>query len=94
MDACADPEVVRAVAARREQTVCVSGLTGEGLGEMLERVSAKLQDSMVAVHVLIPYAQVGTGARGWGSCWLAAGGTVVPLYAGVFVRAGAGAALF
>ena len=57
VDACADPAVVRAVAARREQTVCISGLTGEGLPELLERVSAKLQDSMVAVHVLIPYAQ-------------------------------------
>jgi GTP-binding protein HflX len=57
VDACADPAVVRAVAARREQTVCISGLTGEGLPELLERVSAKLQDSMVAVHVLIPYSQ-------------------------------------
>jgi GTP-binding protein HflX len=37
--------------------VCVSGLTGEGLSELMERVSAKLQDSMVAVHVLIPYSQ-------------------------------------
>ncbi|KAL4857010.1 GTPase HflX [Chlorella vulgaris] len=57
VDACADPAVVRAVAERREQTVCVSGLTGEGLSELMERVSAKLQDSMVAVHVLIPYSQ-------------------------------------
>jgi GTP-binding protein HflX len=45
------------VAARRQQTVCVSGLTGEGLPELLEGVSARMRDSMVAVHVLIPYAQ-------------------------------------
>ncbi|KAL4435425.1 hypothetical protein ABPG77_006187 [Micractinium sp. CCAP 211/92] len=57
VDACADPSVVQAVASRREGTVCISGLTGEGLPELMERVSAKLQDSMVAVHVLIPFAQ-------------------------------------
>ena len=57
VDACADPEVVRAVAARRTGTVCVSALTGEGLAELLERVGSKLQDAMVSVHVLVPYAQ-------------------------------------
>ncbi|KAI7836581.1 hypothetical protein COHA_009542, partial [Chlorella ohadii] len=57
VDACADPAVIQAVAARREQTVCISGLTGEGLPELLERVSGKLQDSMVSVHVLVPYSQ-------------------------------------
>lgn len=35
--------MIQAVAARREQTVCISGLTGEGLPELLERVSGKLQ---------------------------------------------------
>lgn len=35
--------MIRAVATRREQTVCISGLTGEGLSELLERVSGKLQ---------------------------------------------------
>lgn len=63
VDACADPAVVRAVASRREGTVCISGLTGEGLPELMERVSAKLQDSMVAVHVLVPYAQGGHKSR-------------------------------
>lgn len=57
VDVCAEPDVVRAVAARREQTVCVSGLTGEGLPELVEAVSARMRDSMVAVHVLIPYSQ-------------------------------------
>lgn len=46
MDLCADPAVVRAVAARREGTVCISGLTGEGMDELLERVSHKLQVRM------------------------------------------------
>lgn len=63
VDACADPAVVQAVASRREGTVCISGLTGEGLPELMERVSAKLQDSMVAVHVLVPYAQGGHKSR-------------------------------
>ena len=50
MDACADPAVICAVAARREQTVCISGLTGEGLPELLERVSGKLQVGISSNH--------------------------------------------
>ena len=57
LDACADPEAVAAVAARREATVCVSGLSGEGMDTLLQAVGTKLQVSMVAVRVLIPYAQ-------------------------------------
>lgn len=49
--------MVQAVATRRANTVCISGLTGEGLPDLLDRVSNKLQDSMVAVHCLIPYSQ-------------------------------------
>jgi hypothetical protein len=40
---------VRAVAARRRDTVCVSGKTGEGLSELLDLLSAKLALSMVEV---------------------------------------------
>eukprot|EP00887_Chlorella_sp_A99_P002959 scaffold24.g2959.t1 len=61
VDACPDPAMVRAVAAGRDSTVCVSGLTGEGLEQLLEGISSKLQHSMVAVHVLVPYQQARAG---------------------------------
>lgn len=56
IDACADPEAVAAVAARREATVCVSGLSGAGVENLLSAVATRLQTSMVSVRVLIPYA--------------------------------------
>lgn len=70
VDACADPAAVRAVAARREQTVCISGLTGEGLPELLERVSHKLQVGG-AGRVFAPLGLCWC-VGGWGrSCWSA-----------------------
>jgi GTP-binding protein HflX len=57
LDACADPEAVAAVASRREGTVVVSGLSGEGVENLLGAVSTRLQNSMQVVRVLIPYAQ-------------------------------------
>jgi GTP-binding protein HflX len=57
LDACADPEAVAAVASRREGTVVVSGLSGEGVENLLGAVSTRLQNSMKSVRVLIPYAQ-------------------------------------
>lgn len=56
VDACTDPEAVKAVAARRKTTVCVSALTGEGIEDLLELISAQLTEAMVPVHVSIPYA--------------------------------------
>jgi GTP-binding protein HflX len=57
LDACADPDAVAAVAARREGTVCVSGLSGDGVETLLAAVSTRLQNSMRSVRVLVPYAQ-------------------------------------
>ncbi|KAG7671682.1 hypothetical protein Ndes2526B_g07430 [Nannochloris sp. 'desiccata'] len=57
LDACADPEAVAAVAARRDGTVCVSGLSGNGVENLLGAVSTRLQNTMKSVRVLIPYAQ-------------------------------------
>lgn len=57
LDACADPNAVRAVAAARENTVCVSGRTGEGLDDFLQMVAGRLKDAMVLVHALVPYSQ-------------------------------------
>lgn len=57
LDACADPDAVAAVASRREGTVCVSGLSGNGVENLLGAVSTRLQNAMKSVRVLIPYAQ-------------------------------------
>eukprot|EP00200_Dunaliella_tertiolecta_P002918 CAMPEP_0202349620 /NCGR_PEP_ID=MMETSP1126-20121109/7035_1 /ASSEMBLY_ACC=CAM_ASM_000457 /TAXON_ID=3047 /ORGANISM="Dunaliella tertiolecta, Strain CCMP1320" /LENGTH=567 /DNA_ID=CAMNT_0048941459 /DNA_START=1727 /DNA_END=3430 /DNA_ORIENTATION=- len=55
-DACPDPDQVRKVAARRRDTVCISGLTGEGLEPLMDLISAKLAQSMVEVEVYLPYS--------------------------------------
>ncbi|GAB4815794.1 hypothetical protein N2152v2_002840 [Parachlorella kessleri] len=57
VDACADPPMVQAVAAKREGTACISALTGEGVDDLLQRISNLLKSSMVEVHVCIPYNQ-------------------------------------
>jgi len=41
---------VRKVAARRRDTVCVSGKTGEGLDTLMDLISAKLAQRMVEVR--------------------------------------------
>lgn len=58
VDICADPEMVQAVAEKREQTVCISAQTGQGLPQLMELVERKIQQSMVPVDVLVPYQQV------------------------------------
>lgn len=57
LDACADPDAVAAVASRREGTVCVSGLSGDGIENLLGAVSTRLQNTMKSIRVLVPYAQ-------------------------------------
>lgn len=57
VDACADPDAVHAVAAARKDTVCVSGLTGEGLDTFLHVVANRLKDAMIKIHALVPYSQ-------------------------------------
>ena len=39
------------MAARRRDTVCISGLTGDGLEPLMDLISAKLAQSMVEVCV-------------------------------------------
>lgn len=55
VDACADPESLRAIARQRQDTVCVSGKTGEGLEELLSLIGTSLEHSMTEVEVLLPY---------------------------------------
>lgn len=58
VDVCADPEMVQTVADKRDNTVCVSAQTGQGLPELMDVVERKVQESMMPVDVLVPYAQV------------------------------------
>lgn len=51
LDACADPEAVRALAASRADTVAISGATGEGLEELMAAIAGKLSESMVEMEV-------------------------------------------
>ena len=54
------PIQVRAVAARRpDPTVCISGLSGEGMMDLLDLISLQLSKNMEEMDVLLPYPQVG-----------------------------------
>ena len=57
MDAAATPDILRQVAATRRDTFCISGLTGEGVGEVLEGIESLLQRMMIDMHVLVPYTE-------------------------------------
>lgn len=57
VDVCADPEMVQAVADKRDNTVCVSAQTGQGLPQLMNLVESKVQESMMPVDVLVPYTQ-------------------------------------
>ena len=58
VDVCADPEMVQKVADKRSNTVCISAQTGQGLPELMRMVERKVQEGMMPVDVLVPYAQV------------------------------------
>ena len=58
VDVCTDPVMVQTVADKREGTVCISAQTGQGLPELLRLIEGKIQESMLAVDVVVPYAQV------------------------------------
>jgi hypothetical protein len=53
---------VRRIAARRRDTVCISGLTGEGINELLDLIGHKLAESMTEVGQGV----CGGGGWGWG----------------------------
>ena len=57
VDACKDPDMVRAVAAGRKDTLCISARTGEGVDGFVNRVEERLEKMMVPVQVLVPFAQ-------------------------------------
>jgi len=57
VDACWDPEMVKAVAMQRDNTVCVSAMTGDGIPDLLATVGERLRDQLHSkVHeLLVPY---------------------------------------
>ncbi|KAL2609080.1 hypothetical protein R1flu_027653 [Riccia fluitans] len=57
IDKAEKPGKLRDEAAAVEDTICVSALTGEGIGSFDDAVQRKLKDLMVWVEVVIPYDQ-------------------------------------
>ena len=58
VDACANPELVKSVAATQENALCISAMQSEGLEELMQLLEQKVQEMMVPVEVLLPYTQV------------------------------------
>lgn len=55
VDKASDPQRIKLEAKNKEDTICVSALTGEGMDEFCNAVHDKLKDSMVWVEALIPF---------------------------------------
>lgn len=62
VDACAQPQKIREIAAHRPNTVAVSAETGEGIPELLEILETQLSKQLKDVHCLVPYSQVCCGS--------------------------------
>ncbi|KAM7273347.1 hypothetical protein ACFE04_028011 [Oxalis oulophora] len=54
-DKVSDPEKLRSEAQKREDVVCISALSGDGLDEFCNAVQEKLKDTMVWVEALVPF---------------------------------------
>ena len=57
MDRSGDPDGVRQMARRVANTVCLSGLTGEGADELLELIGERLSEVMEPVEAVVPYGR-------------------------------------
>ncbi|KAH7567220.1 hypothetical protein JRO89_XS07G0033900 [Xanthoceras sorbifolium] len=57
VDRVSDPQKIKLEAEKREDVVCVSALSGDGLDEFCNAVQKKLKDSMVWVEALVPFAK-------------------------------------
>lgn len=55
VDKASDPLRTKFEAEKREDTICISALSGDGLDEFCNAVQDKLKDSMVWVEALIPF---------------------------------------
>ncbi|TKY57673.1 GTPase HflX [Spatholobus suberectus] len=55
VDKVSDPQKLRLEAEKRDDVVCISALSGDGLQEFCNAVQDKLKDSMVWVEALVPF---------------------------------------
>lgn len=55
IDACPNPDAVRALAGSRRDTVAISGATGEGLEDLMVAIAEKLAESMVEMEVCMGF---------------------------------------
>ncbi|XP_074368082.1 uncharacterized protein LOC141708376 isoform X2 [Apium graveolens] len=55
VDKASDPQRIKLEAKNKEDTICISALTGDGMDEFCNAVHDKLKDSMVWVEALIPF---------------------------------------
>ncbi|BFG17743.1 hypothetical protein CerSpe_040160 [Prunus speciosa] len=55
VDKVGNPESIKLEAEKRDDVVCISALSGEGVNEFCNAVQEKLKDSMVWVEALIPF---------------------------------------
>ncbi|KAL2318793.1 hypothetical protein Fmac_032669 [Flemingia macrophylla] len=55
VDRVSDPQKLRLDAEKRDDVVCISALSGDGLQEFCNAVQDRLKDSMVWVEALVPF---------------------------------------
>ncbi|KAL5072066.1 hypothetical protein RYX36_022953 [Vicia faba] len=55
IDKASDPQKIRLEAEKRNDVVCISALSGDGLQEFCNAVQDKLKDTMVWVEALLPF---------------------------------------
>ncbi|KAK2452347.1 GTP-binding protein OBGC, chloroplastic [Trifolium repens] len=55
IDKASDPQKIRLEAEKRDDVVCISALSGDGVQEFCNAVQEKLKDSMVWVEALLPF---------------------------------------
>ncbi|XP_004499203.1 uncharacterized protein [Cicer arietinum] len=55
IDNASDPQKIRLEAEKRDDVVCISALSGDGLPEFCNAVQDQLKDSMVWVEALLPF---------------------------------------
>ncbi|XP_062023413.1 uncharacterized protein LOC133739648 [Rosa rugosa] len=55
IDKVSNPDSIRTEAEKRDDVVCISALSGQGLNDFCSAIQKKLKDSMVWVEALIPF---------------------------------------
>ncbi|PNX95396.1 GTPase HflX-like protein, partial [Trifolium pratense] len=55
IDKASDPQKIRLEAEKRDDVVCISALSGDGVQEFCNAVQDKLKDTMVWVEALLPF---------------------------------------